>query len=57
MSPHVTKKKNPQNLQPLENRVRIVGKNILPRYRTLDFLKNIPISTRHCIILIGFSNY
>ena len=46
-----------RNTELQENRGRIVGNNILSRYRTLDFLKNIPISTRHCMILIGISNY
>ena len=50
----IKSKRNPE-LQ--ENRGRIVGNNILSRYRTLDFLKNIPISTRHCMILIGINNY
>ena len=60
MSPHINKisitktKRNPE-LQ--ENRGRFVSNNILSRYLTLDFLKNIRISTRHCIILIGISNY
>ena len=59
-SPHLSKinvikaKRNPE-LQ--ENRGRIVGNNILPRYRTLDFLKNIPICMRHYMMLIGISNY
>ena len=49
MSPHVSQisitktKRNPE-LQ--EIRGPIVGNNILSRYLTLDFLKNIPISTR-----------
>ena len=60
MSPHVSNinviktKRNPE-LQ--ENRTCIVGNNILSRNRTLDSLKNIPVSTRHCIILVGISNY
>ena len=60
MSPYVSKigiiktKRNPE-LQ--ENRGRIVGNNVLSRYLTLNFLKNIPISWRHCIILTGISNY
>ena len=46
-----------RNTELQENKGRIVGNNILSRYRTLDFLKNIPISTRRCMILIGISNY
>ena len=60
VSPHISKisiiktKRNPE-LQ--ENRGCIVGNIILSPRLTLDFLQNIPISTRHCIILIGISNY
>ena len=60
MSPYVNKisitktKRNPE----LQKYVgRIVGNNILSRYLTLNFLKNIPISTRQCIMLIGIVNY
>ena len=49
--------KEKRNTELQENRGRIVDNNILSRYRTLDFLKNIPIPKRHCMILIGISNY